>query len=422
LWQFLYRYALHPIVSLAMHAIALRGGKLARGVAGRRAWRDQLAGLAAGEGELRLHIHAASVGEFEQAKPLVEALRESGVPISVTASFFSPSGYEQQSRYEAIDAASYLPPDTPGEMNAWLDRIAPDLIIIIRYDLWPEFLRASRRRGVPVVLVCGVMREGSSRFRPLLRGFFGELYGMLSLIHAVGDEDARAFARLAPAVPVEVTGDTRYDRVVGRARAVADVAAFTPERIAGRVVLVAGSTWPPDEEALAPLAGRDDLLMVIVPHEPTPEHITSLLERFPGGVTLSAMERGEGPAVPRAVIVDRTGILSALYRVGDIAYVGGGFGVGVHSVLEPAAYGMPVIAGRGIERSRDASEMADLGALTATAEPREVAPAIERLIDDAESRRRLGEGARLFVEERIGATGRILGSLRRRGLLGASEA
>jgi 3-deoxy-D-manno-octulosonic-acid transferase len=170
-----------------MAAAAIGSDKARRGRAGRRQWRRQLASLGRRTvGECRVHIHAASVGEFEQAKPIIEAMRARVGAMTVTASFFSPSGYEQQGRYAGVDAACYLPNDTAGEMRAFLDAVDPDAIIIIRYDLWPGMLAEARRRSIPVILVCGVLHGNSSRFNPLVRPFFAWLYGQLSMIHAVG--------------------------------------------------------------------------------------------------------------------------------------------------------------------------------------------------------------------------------------------
>ncbi|MEP7219017.1 MAG: glycosyltransferase N-terminal domain-containing protein, partial [Bacteroidota bacterium] len=224
MWRFLYRSVLYPLFRLAAGGAGVASDKGRRGNAGRTGWREQLSDLRAREpGEFAVHFHAASVGEFEQAKPLIEALRADGGKYRITASFFSPSGFEQQGGYPAIDGACYLPWDRPAEMRDFHDRIAADLVIVIRYDLWPEFLLEAARRGVPVALVCGVLRENSARFRPLLRDFFRDLYRHLSLICAVGEDDAVAFRRLVPDVPLAVAGDTRYDRVLARAAAVADV-------------------------------------------------------------------------------------------------------------------------------------------------------------------------------------------------------
>lgn len=419
--SFLYRALISPLLRGVIAAASRGSEKGRRGDAGRKGWRDQLASLEGrSDGELRVHFHAASVGEFEQAKPIIEALRARYRKLVVTASFFSPSGYEQQGSYAALDAASYLPRDTGREMRAFLDVIDPDLIVIIRYDLWPGFLLEARRRSIPVILACGVLRAGSSRFNPLLRSFFAWQYGMLTMIHAVGEEDRASFASLARGVPVVVSGDTRYDRVLARARATADLERFTPAVIDGRTVIVAGSTWPPDEELLLPIASRSDVLMVIVPHEPTPEHVAALLDRFTGAMTLSALERDVN-AKPATIIVDRTGILSALYRIGEIAYVGGAFGEGVHSVLEPAAYGMPVLSGPKIERSRDAEELRKLGLLKIVRTPEELRDALGALIDDPAERERCGRAAGSFVASRAGATDAIIASLAAEGYIPAVE-
>jgi 3-deoxy-D-manno-octulosonic-acid transferase len=243
----------------------------------------------------------------------------------------------------------------------------------------------------------------------------------LTLIHAVSDDDRRGFYRLAPEVPVEVTGDTRYDRVIARARAAADLSIFAGSAVAGRHVLVAGSTWPDDEELLVGLHGRKDLLLVIVPHEPTPDHVASLIQRFPGARPLSAlMKEGLDPSVT-TVIVDSTGQLAALYRIGTIAYVGGGFGDGVHSVLEPASYGIPVISGPRIERSRDAVAMEHEKVLSVVRSAEELLEITESLLADRGALRTMGAAAQRFVDERTGATGRILDSLYARGMLPGSE-
>lgn len=374
------------------------------------------------EGVPRVHVHAASVGEFEQAKPIIEALRERHARCCITASFFSASGYEQQHAYAGLDAACFLPPESMREMRAFYELIDPDVMLVMRYDLWPEQMAAARERGTPVLLACGVMRSGSRRFALPWRGFFRGLYGGLERVHAVSPADHDAFLRLVPGLDVVVDGDTRYDRVLQRVSAPADLGALAGGRFEGRTVIVAGSTWPADETLLAPFASRADLALVIVPHEPTPAHVAELLARFRGSAPLSSLDGaagsaggagGDGPDAPSVVIVDRTGLLSALYRIGAMAYVGGGFGEGVHSVLEPAAYGIPVIAGPRIGRSRDAEEMASTGALAVVDSPAALRDVLERLLHDPVERDRLGALASRFVTERAGATARIVEDLDR---------
>ncbi|MBS1914616.1 MAG: hypothetical protein JST22_21715 [Bacteroidetes bacterium] len=419
MWPFLYRSVIGPAVAIMGRIVAIGSPKVRQTLAGRRAWREQLAALAPREpGVRRVHVHAASVGEFEQAKPIIEALRAEGDRMVITVSFFSSSGYEQQRDYAHVDAVSYLPADSTRTMRDFLDVIDPDLILILRYDLWPCFMLEARRRSVPVALVSGVLRRNSSRFRPLLRSFFAWLYGQLRHIYAVTYEDRDAFVSLAPYVPVEVGGDTRYDRVLMRLDAAAPVPAFEQSVTRGRAVLVAGSTWSPDEELLAG-ADLNALLLMVVPHEPTQEHVARLLEQFPNSCTLSALERGE-PSVGHAVdtiVVDRIGILFGLYGLGTLAYVGGGFGEGVHSVLEPAAYGLPVFCGPKTERSRDAQEMRGEGLLTVAHTARDLAVGVDLLLANStllKERRSACEG---FVRRHQGATQRIVASLRRNRLL-----
>ncbi|HVZ40604.1 MAG TPA: glycosyltransferase N-terminal domain-containing protein [Candidatus Kapabacteria bacterium] len=419
MWPFLYRSVIGPAVAIIGRIVAFGSPKVRQTLAGRRAWREQLALLPPREpGVRRVHVHAASVGEFEQAKPIIEALRAEGNRMVITASFFSSSGFEQQRGYAHVDAVSYLPSDSARAMRDFLDLIDPDLILILRYDLWPCFMLEARRRSVPVALVSGVLRRNSARFRPLLRGFFAWLYGQLRHIYAVTYADRDAFVSLAPYVPVEVGGDTRYDRVLMRLDAAAPVPALEESITRGRAVLVAGSTWLPDEELLAGV-DRSALLMVVVPHEPTPEHVARLLEQFPNSCTLSALEQrafSAGDAVD-TIVVDRMGILFGLYGLGTFAYVGGGFGEGVHSVLEPAAYGLPVFCGPKTERSRDAQEMRSEGLLTVTRSARDLAAGLDLLLANPtllEQRRSECAG---FVRRHQGATQRIIASLRRNRLL-----
>lgn len=409
----LYRLLVGPVLRLAHRLVALVDRKARRGLAGRRAWREQLTNLPARTpGQTRIHLHVASVGEFEGAKPIVEELRKSVPNLLVTVSFFSPSGYEQQRGWSGLDAACYLPEDTPGEIGAFLDRVDPDLLLLIRYDLWPELLRAARERGVPNLLACGVLHSSSSRLRWPFRPFFRALYSLLDSAWMVREEDHRSMVRLAPTVPSVAAGDTRYDRVLMRAAESVELRFAESLRAGGAPVLVAGSTWEPDEEMLVEMrAVYPELRLVIVPHEPSHEHIETLLKRFPEAITLSALEGGATVAGSVPLVIDRTGLLSALYRVGDVAWVGGGWGAGVHSVLEPAAYGLPVLTGPRIDRSPDALRMHQSGGLYVVKDVAEARTVAARLRDEPEVWQRRGEIAGTIVQEGEGATRLIVAGL-----------
>lgn len=406
-----------------MRIASLWSPKIRLAIRGRVDWRSPVGKIkSAAPSAFRVHFHAASVGEFEQAKPLIEALRAESTLYRITASFFSPSGYESQKNWPHIDGACYIPHDRQQEMNEFLNRITPDLIVVIRYDLWLEFMRQAGQRNIPVVLACGVLRANSARFFPGLRSFFAGLYGRLAFVHCVSKEDRESFLRLAPHVPVEVTGDTRYDRVVGRIESQEESELVQGIRgIAGdRRILVAGSTWKEDERLLAVLHERQDLFLVIVPHEPGPEEVTAALDQFPSAALLSQVTE-EMSANLRGIIVDRMGVLADLYRLADIAYVGGGFGAGVHSVLEPAAFGLPVLSGPRIDRSRDATAMNDAGLLLTVEQQDELRAEVDRLLADPSGLSALRERVERFVTGQLGATVRILDSLHRHGLLPARE-
>ena len=424
MWDTLYHLVFYPLFLLTMRVVAIWSPKIRRGLKGRADWRGPVSRIpATPERVFRIHFHVASVGEFEQAIPLIEALRREDRAYRITVSFFSSSGYDLRKGFPQTDGVCYLPHDRQSDMNAFMNLLSPDLVIIIRYDLWPEFVRQTQLRGIPAVLINGVLRQNSVRFFPLVRTFFSALYGRLALIAAVEEEDREAFLNLAPDVPVLTMGDTRYDRVEARFRRgeFADEVELVRALAGGRLVLVAGSTWPEDERLLGEIAPSDALFTVIVPHEPTPDHISALCDMMPDARTLSQFlhpDTGETDGLPlRRLIVDRLGLLAELYRVGDMAWVGGGFGAGVHSLLEPAACGLPLMCGPKIERSRDALALQREGILEVVTGETALRNYIGRLIEDDRFRRECGEMAGAFVAERTGGTERILHLLRKERLL-----
>ena len=422
-WPLLYRVLVAVPMTLGARVLAPFAPKVRRGLRGRSM---QVLPVARQPGDtaFRVHVHASSVGEFEQAKPIIESLRRQPEQYYITASFYSPSGYDQQHAYSQIDAAFFLPEDRRDAVRRFLDRLAPDLIIVMRYDLWPELMMQARKRGTPSALVCATLRADSFRFLPFARGFFTWLYSHLSVIDCVSRDDARSFEILAPEVPREISGDTRYDRVVERAETYALPSADLPinrTAFGDDIVVVAGSTWPRDEEIVSVMAARAGVRLIVVPHEPTPDHVAAARARFEGGVLLSDVTRGQSLPDRVPLIVDTTGVLLALYALADIAYVGGGFGAGVHSVLEPAAHGVPVVSGPRIERSRDALAMHAASLLDVIATADELRAAIDRLLDDAAARAVRSDRTRAFLRERAGATARIVGALRRHRLLPVNQ-
>lgn len=392
--------------------------------AGRRAGADALERWGRARGSTSrplLWLHGASAGELLGAAPVVERLRAAG-PLDLLVTFVSPSA-EVALPELGPDGAEFLPLDTLRECERALRAAAPAALVFARGDLWPNLTRAAARAGVPMGMINAAVRSGSSRLTPLARGLLRPGYGRLERVGAVTGADARRLRRLgAGREALEVTGDAAVDRALaeagggsgqGPARRLRSLAG-------GRRVLLAGSTWPPDEELLTEahrlLAGSDGAegpLLVLVPHEPGEEARERLgracrerLGRPPAVWEASGPPRAA--AVDDLLVVNRTGILARLYPAADVAWVGGGLGSdGLHSVVEPAAAGVPVLFGPRGDRW-EARALAERGG--ARRLPADDAGAVARtvgeLLADGTRRREMGSAARSFAEENAGAAER----------------
>jgi len=413
---------LYPLLWLAARPLLpLAGtgsGKLARSVRGRRGVLERMAAFAAsGRDPARplVWFHAPSVGEGLQARAVVEALRARRPDVQVAYTFFSASA-ERFARTVPADFVDYLPWDTRREVARALDLLRPELIAFSKTDVWPTLVGESSRRGVRTALLSATLPEGSSRLEGPARAFLSSAYASLNAVAAISAEDAERFARLGvPAQRRHVMGDARFDQVARRAAA-ADPGSplLAPLAGLGGVTLVAGSTWPADEERLVPAVARARqsgarLRLILVPHEPTDAHLAgseSLLTRNGlGPVRLSAIETGA--AAGDVLLVDRVGVLGELYALAELAYVGGGFGrAGLHSVLEPAADGAPVLCGPRQGDAREAAELVRAGAAWSLNDEGELSATLSRLIDDGPLRASAGHAARDYVESGLGAAER----------------
>jgi len=412
----LYR-ALAPAAIGVLPAVAPFSAKLREGLAGRV---DLMPRLIAESARLQgcVWVHASSVGEYEQARPIIAALRESRGPAAppVVVTHFSPSGYAFARKRPAGDVHDYLPFDHPADMRRLIQVWRPRLLLFVKFDCWPNLVVAAHDAGVPVVLLAGSLQPGSARLKPIARGFYRDVFDRFAHVGVSTEEDRRRFVDdLGVTAPVSVTGDTRADQVVRRWEAshAGDVAA----RLSGlgdrRLVL--GSTWPPDEQLWLPvlpalLAQRPDLRVVLVPHEPRPARLSSLEHDLDAAgvshVRLSALMAS--PAAPprpeRCVLVDSVGVLAEIYRAGTLAYVGGSFTTGVHNTLEPAIGGLPVLFGPVIQNAEEAGELVRRGAGWVLRKPPEALARAAILLDDAPARGQAGAIAREVVLEQRGAT------------------
>lgn len=390
---------------------ARSGGKLARGLAGRtrtRAIFERWARSSRDHGRPLAWLHAPSVGEALMAQAIIASLRERRPDCQIAFTIFSPSAERVLDRVGA-DVAAYAPLDTRWDVRPVLDALAPGVIAFVRTEVWPVLGREAASRGARVALVNGVLGKRSSRLRLPARALLGPAYARLDAIGAVGEDDARRFTRLGIASDrVSVTGDARFDQVCRRLESVPASAAAALLDDAAMATVVAGSTWPVDEALLLPAFAeiRHDrpVRLVVAPHEPDETHLArleaSVDDAALGHRRLGAIERAGGP-LPEVVIVDRVGVLADLYRIADAAYVGGGFGDdGLHSVIEPAALGVPVTFGPHHGNAVEGGELAGAGGAIAVTDAASLAGALRSLLGSEGEN--AGAAARDFVARRRG--------------------
>lgn len=415
MWEFFYNLLIIPFLWIGIHLLAPFNSKIRRGLRGRKdalaRMEERLRNL---PDEKRLLVHASSMGEFEQAKPIIEAAKERIPDLVVIASFFSPSGYENNLRYPSADYITYLPFDSRRKVRKFLDVAKPTLIAFIRYDLWPNLIWQASKKGIPIVLTNATLKKRSARRYPILRSFHHAMFGLLRAILTVSKEDEQNFSIFHLTEPHLTTiGDTRYDRVRGKTNT-ARQKKILPEHItAGKCIFVAGSTWIEDEDIVLPAILKlqqhiPNNIAIIVPHEPTIEHLEQLEYQLRGKtatIRLSLLHEYSGESI---IIVDTIGILLSLYSYAHVAFVGGGFKSNVHNVLEPAVYGIPVLYGPKIENSQEAALLAEAGGGCIVQKKTDLYRSLRQFFSDERVRLDVGATASDFVHQRTGTTERIL--------------
>lgn len=405
--DFVYSYVFIRLFQLLYFVFSLFDKKARRGLRGRRALFSSLERDLSGTPEgMRVWFHASSFGEFEQAKPIIEILKKSG--FTIIASFFSPSGYEYSRNYPDADVVTYIPIDSRRNARRFVRLIKPSVAVVMRYDLWFNHISEAKSYGTKIILADATFPVKLFHRTGFLRDFYRRLYSLPHLILATTAEHKKMFDFFLGTESTEVAGDTRFDRVYSKSVS-NTVRQKLPVELEkdGRTVLVLGSTWPQDMEVLVPglkriMARFPSVAVIVVPHEPTVDEVKRLAREFPESMTLSEMERGSGERPP-VLIIDRIGLLTQLYVVADMAYVGGGFGAGVHSVLEPAVYGIPILTGPRIERSDEAIQLMQNGALFYVKDAAGAYRSMLRMMEDDAARNKAGQVAREFVDRHLGA-------------------
>lgn len=359
-----------------------------------------------------LWMHAPSVGEGLQARPVLRLFRQRRPDVQLAYTHFSPSA-AAFARELDVDFRDYLPFDTHGDARVALDALRPTALVFAKLDVWPALTLEAARRHVRIGMISATLSSHSSRRSTIAAALLRDAYAALEAVGAVDDGDAdRLVALGVRSRAIVITGDTRYDQVWERARAADRTGALLAPLAVERPTLVAGSTWPSDEEVLLPAfatvrAAVDGARMIIAPHEPTPAHLAPI-EQWAARERIALARLGSaGAARADVVLVDRVGVLGELYALADAAYVGGGFhAAGLHSVLEPAAYGAPVLFGPGHGQSRDALLLAERGGGVSVGDREELAEQLRRWWLTPAERLGAGERARAIVRSGLGAADR----------------
>lgn len=353
-------------------------------------------------------FHAASLGEFEQGRPLMELLRRRHPEKKILLTFFSPSGYEVRKDYAGADVVCYLPFDTPLNARRFIRMARPEAAFFIKYEFWCNYISRLHRSGIPLYSVSSIFRPEQVFFRSYGRRYARVLQHMTHLF--VQNETSRQLlADRLGITHTTVVGDTRMDRVVAimeQARALPEV-----ERLmqGAACVMVAGSTWPPDEELIISYFNRHPgLKLILAPHVVTAEHLAQIEARLERpAVRYSQLAAQPAGATADCLIVDTYGLLSALYRYGRLAYVGGGFGVGIHNVPEAAVYGVPVIIGPNHYKFMEANDLLAEGGCFEVRNAADFNTTVDHLLTSPEALRRAGEASSAYICRHAGATARI---------------
>lgn len=357
-------------------------------------------------------FHAASLGEFEQGRPMIEKLKKQHPEFKILLTFFSPSGYEVRKNYDGADVICYLPFDRPSNVKRFLDLANPSMAIFIKYEFWGNYLNELNRRGIPVYIISAIFRPDQLFFQ-----WFGVSYRkMLHYFNRLFVQDDRS-KRLLEEFKVDnvtVCGDTRFDRVIdirNLAKDIPQIESFVKAKDSDESILIAGSSWPQDESILIPyFNNHKNLKLIIAPHEIHEEHLHSIEQSLkrPFVRFSEIVKDPESVKGKDCVIIDNFGLLSSIYRYGDMAYIGGGFGTGIHNTLEAAVYGIPVIFGPNHRKFREAYDLIKTKGAISISSSNDFEKTMDDLLGSDELLKEIGSNAGTFVSRNAGATEKIM--------------
>ncbi len=413
---FLYNLFLF-LYSLLARFYALFNDKAKKWVDGRKDWEHHFSSTLLA-GEKRIWVHCSSMGEFEQAKPLIEVIRARYGEYKVVVTFFSPSGYEACKNSALADYVFYLPHD--GRVNAkrFIEIVNPTIALFVKYEFWYYYLAQLRASGIPTILVSGAFR-GEQVFFKWYGGMFRDMLKCFDFFFLQDEVSKTVLDKIGINKNVIISGDTRYDRVAAIARNVTAIA--TLDKFKGNhKILIGGSTWPGDEGVLSECMAMmpPDWKLIIAPHEIDVPHVRKVQGLFKDSILFSVLNAGNTGQEKKVLIIDNIGMLSRLFSYADVAFIGGGFQKGgIHNILEPAVFGAPVIFGPVYQKFVEARELATLKYVFPVNNAEEAKAVLGKLIADDEYRGSISYALKEFMRNHTGAANTILREIEQKGWL-----
>ncbi len=367
-----------------------------------RQWRNSISAT-----EKIIWVHCASLGEFEQGRPIIERIKAQYPSYKILLTFFSPSGYEVRKNYTGADAVFYLPLDGKSASNKFIDIVKPSLVIWIKYEYWYYYLTALHNKNIPVVLVSAIFRESQPFFK-WYGGLWKKILQSFDKIFVQNEYSLSLLKSIGMSENALIAGDTRFDRVISIAESKTTLPDALIQFCANKKVIVAGSTWEEDEEEIVHYARiHGHIKFIIAPHEIDKERLQDIKKMFKNAIYFSEFIKANADA--QVIIIDNIGMLSSLYRLADVTYIGGGFNdSGIHNILESAVYGKPIVFGPVYEKFTEAVDLVDREGAFTIENALELERLLDKLLQDETLLKRTSEISKKYVYEKQGATNIIL--------------
>lgn len=412
-FRIMYSYILVYLLYLGFLVNSIFNKKIRQALVDRSGLWQRYSLIPAKKNKKRIWFHVSSAGELEQAKPVIRLFEEKDKDVEIVLTYFSPSAKRPASNITGTIFCDYLPLDTISNARKSVEQIDPDLVVFVKFDIWPNIVWEAKKHGARTALIDGTLHRSSKRYSNLLgQSFYNSVYGAIDLIGVVSESDLNRFMITAPKHKnIKIVGDTRFDQVAFRAGN-AIRSKKIPERIIelyrNEFTLILGSTWEADDRNV--LDAVEDMLdrnkkarVIIVPHEPEQKRVNNYLERFSRFKPLKLSEMKASDVDTRLMVVDEVGVLAELYMSGTAAYIGGAFSTGVHNVMEPSIMGLPVCFGPFYFNAPEAEDLVRINCAYSGNNPEEFTEIFNRFAADIQKTKMMGLAASEYIKKSLGS-------------------